>query len=84
MHALRRALVRSASPDIDWDKLGFGLTPTAAMYVATCTRGDEARAPAGCAASLRALKNSAATPAPRRLRSRLRSGRRARCGPTAP
>lgn len=31
----------SVKPDIDWDKLGFGLTPTAAMYVATCARGEE-------------------------------------------
>ena len=25
---------------VDWNTLGFGLTPTAAMYVATCLRGD--------------------------------------------
>ncbi len=28
---------------MDWDSLGFGLTPTAAMYVATCERGEAVR-----------------------------------------
>ena len=31
--------LRRPSAAIDWDKLGFGLTPTAAMYVATCEQG---------------------------------------------
>jgi len=30
---------------VDWETLGFGLTPTAAMYVATCARGQEVRPP---------------------------------------
>ena len=51
----RRALVAqpcaltlppARSPLVDWESLGFGLTPTAAMYVATCARGDAVRRPA--------------------------------------
>lgn len=33
----------SVKPVINWDELGFGLTPTAAMYIATCVRGEEVR-----------------------------------------
>jgi len=36
-----RLTLPSASPAVDWEKLGFGLTPTAAMYVATCAHGQE-------------------------------------------
>ena len=40
------------SPLVDWESLGFGLTPTAAMYVATCARGDAVRRPAVAALSV--------------------------------
>ena len=34
----------ASSPLVNWETLGFGLHPTAAMYVATCERGKEVRA----------------------------------------
>lgn len=30
----------SSGGDIDWDNLGFGLTPTDYMYVMRCSQGD--------------------------------------------
>lgn len=43
MHAAIDSHARSENgyTEIDWDKLGFGLTPTDYMYVMKCSRDEE-------------------------------------------
>lgn len=52
MHVCERLNVRARRSDeesgeIDWDKLGFGLTPTDYMYVTRCSPEDRGDFPRG-------------------------------------